>query len=111
MTLHSHRMESANGMHHYFFFIFLIMAQFLALWIMGYWRRPVIRRLHITSFFGILQAIHYARMPSERRATPLEFERAPDLLMLGFILLTVSLSALTMIITEGKVSLTEMKRI
>lgn len=88
---------------HYFLFIFLQVAEIFFLCLMGCWKNPPLRRLHITSFFGFLGTWQYLCRPSQSTPLFFGFDRLPDVLMLVVIVSTIFLHGLTMLLTEGKI--------
>lgn len=103
-TLHLHSHESQHTMLHYFLMVIIEVSQLLALSCMNTFKTPFLRRLPITTFFGILQVLHATLTPSHRSPSTLGSSALMDLCMLGIIFTTVALHSLTMLLTEGKVS-------
>lgn len=71
------------------------------------WVVPPVSRLTLTSIFGLTSTIHYvAALRSGDRGFPFlqSFSRAPDVALIAVIFLTLSLHALTAIITETPLS-------
>ncbi|CAO1635224.1 unnamed protein product [Parajaminaea phylloscopi] len=102
-TFQSHQFDPMHAGIQYFLLILLQTAEAFALSLVGSFQRPPLRRLHITTFFGLLGISQWLYWPSSRGQLFLGFDRTPDIGMLAVISCTVLLHALTMILTEGKI--------
>ncbi|PWN22560.1 hypothetical protein BCV69DRAFT_311357 [Microstroma glucosiphilum] len=103
LTVQSHQMEPSHVSLHFFLFVFLEVAEVFSLCLMSCWRKPRIKRLHITTVFGLAATAHYLLAPAHRRPIIFGFNKMPDVVMLAIVLVTMALHSLTMLVTEGKI--------
>lgn len=103
LTVQSHQMEPSHVSLHFFLFVFLEVAEVFFLCLMSCWRKPRIKRLHITTVFGLAATAHYLLAPAHRRPIIFGFNKMPDVVMLAIVLVTMALHSLTMLVTEGKI--------
>lgn len=107
MTAQTYQLSSPSASLSYFLHMFIEMAQLLALSIMlTFKERPPVRRLAITTFFGISSALLWllGSLPYQRPFWGLYYNSAAaEVCMMGVIVVTAALHALTMLLTEGHV--------
>lgn len=93
---------------HYFLFVFLQIAEVFTLALSATFQRPPLRRLSITTFFGLTGILHWVlaengvpRPLSSSTLFFVGFDRLPELCLMAVIGLTVFLHALTILLTEA----------
>lgn len=104
LTMQMYSQEPPWVLPHYFLYTLLEIGELTTLSVMNTFGNRYLRRLPVTTFFGLAGALHFLVTPSHRSPLALGFNAVVDLTMIGFLLVTIALHAFTMLITEGKVS-------
>ncbi|PWZ01958.1 hypothetical protein BCV70DRAFT_198236 [Testicularia cyperi] len=103
--LHFHTYSAdAPANQHVYICVLLQLLHILLVTISKCRKRPLLPRLYISSFFGILALVHYGlTVPSGQYPFMEAFSRTPEIALIIVIALTVFLHALTMLLLEGRI--------